>query len=318
MAGNGSEPRRSVTSKVVAIIRSFGSGRSLTITEVAQVADLPLSTTTAWSTSWRPGDLDRGDDARYEMCCRPSPSGCRDAPRPPHGRSAGDRGSQCGDEERRASRRLRRPPGAVRREGVRGPAAVRVLRRRHTSRARDGTRQGAARLLPPETVDNVVRHGLRGYTASTVATAARLRHALKVTRLRGMAVASGELLPGHCAVAVPVFGPAGEVAASLEVRLRDISVRPARHGSRAHGRSPRSLAGPGTDRHHVSSGRSRGPGRRVRRAGGVVGSGRSADAGEPVRRAAGPQLRVFSPHCGDRGGDSRPPRARSPRPSATV
>jgi hypothetical protein len=37
-----------------------------------------------------------------------------------------------------------------------------------------------------------------------------------------MAVASGELLPGHCAVAVPVFGPAGEVAASLEVRLRDI------------------------------------------------------------------------------------------------
>jgi hypothetical protein len=37
-----------------------------------------------------------------------------------------------------------------------------------------------------------------------------------------MAVASGELLPGHCAVAVPVFGPAGELAASLEVRLRDI------------------------------------------------------------------------------------------------
>ena len=76
---------------------------------------------------------------------------------------------------------------------------------------------------PPETVDNVVRHGLRAYTASTVATAARLRHALKVTRLRRMAVVSGELLPGHCAVAVPVFGPVGEVAASLEVRLHDIS-----------------------------------------------------------------------------------------------
>jgi hypothetical protein len=38
-----------------------------------------------------------------------------------------------------------------------------------------------------------------------------------------MAVVSGELLPGHCAVAVPVFGPVGEVAASLEVRLHDIS-----------------------------------------------------------------------------------------------
>ena len=45
MAGKGSEPRRSVTSKVVAIIRSFGYGRSLTITEVAHVANLPLSTT---------------------------------------------------------------------------------------------------------------------------------------------------------------------------------------------------------------------------------------------------------------------------------
>ena len=55
----------------------------------------------------------------------------------------------------------------------------------------------------PETVDHVIRHGLRSYTASTVATAARLRHALKVTRLRGMAVARGELRPGHCAVAVP-------------------------------------------------------------------------------------------------------------------
>ena len=75
---------------------------------------------------------------------------------------------------------------------------------------------------PPETVDHVVRHGLRSYTSSTVATAARFRHALKVTRLRGVAVSSGELVPGHCAVAVPIFGPSGEVTAALEVRLRDL------------------------------------------------------------------------------------------------
>ena len=128
---------------------------------------------------------------------------------------------------------------------------------------------------PTEIVDNVVRHGLRAYTGSTVATAARLRHALKVTRLRGMAVVSGELLPGHCAVAVPVFGPVGEVAASLEVRLHDIP-------SDLHGIVPAlTVAARGLSRDlgriviDVSSGRSRGPGRRVRRAGGVVGSGRS-------------------------------------------
>ena len=51
MAGNGLQPQRSVTSKVVAILRSFGSGGSLTVTEIAQVADLPLSTTHRSSTS---------------------------------------------------------------------------------------------------------------------------------------------------------------------------------------------------------------------------------------------------------------------------
>ena len=68
MAGNGSEPRRTVTSKVVAIIRSFDPDRSLTITEVAQIADLSLSTThrlvhelAAW------GILRRGSDSRYEI-----------------------------------------------------------------------------------------------------------------------------------------------------------------------------------------------------------------------------------------------------------
>jgi DNA-binding IclR family transcriptional regulator len=81
VAGKGSEPRRSVTSKVVAIIRSFGYGRSLTITEVAHVANLPLSTThrlvhelAAW------GILDRGDDARYEIVLPSVSCGCRDCP----------------------------------------------------------------------------------------------------------------------------------------------------------------------------------------------------------------------------------------------
>ena len=81
MAGRGSEPRRSVTSKVVAIIRSFSSGRSLTITEVAQITDLPLSTThrlvhelAAW------GILARGDDARYRIVLPSISCGCRDCP----------------------------------------------------------------------------------------------------------------------------------------------------------------------------------------------------------------------------------------------
>jgi DNA-binding IclR family transcriptional regulator len=222
VAGNGAEPRRSVISKVVAIIRSFGSGRSLTITEVAQVADLPISTThrlvhelAAW------GILDRGDDARYEIVLPPAPCGCRDCP--PGLRAVAAPTIEDLSAATRSDVRL----------GVFDGLRVMYVEKAYGSQPL--SEFCAAATLPahatalgkvllayssPDIVDSVVRHGLRGYTSSTVTTAARLRHALKVTRLRGMAVASGELLGGHAAVAVPVFGPAGEVAAALEVRLR--------------------------------------------------------------------------------------------------
>ena len=43
-----------------------------------------------------------------------------------------------------------------------------------------------------------------------------------------MAVARSELLLGHIAVAVPVFGSRREVVAALEVRLHDTHADPAR------------------------------------------------------------------------------------------
>ena len=224
MAGKGSEPRRTVTSKVVAIIRSFGSGRSLTITEVAHVAKLPLSTThrlvhelAAW------GILDRGDDARYEIVLPSVSCRCRD----------------CPPGLRAVAAPVIEDLSAATKSDVRLGVfdCLRVLYVEKAYGCHPLSEFSAAAALPAHAtalgkvllafsptaiVDNVVRHGLRGYTGSTVTTAAGLHHALKVTRLRGMAVASGELLPGHCAVAVPVFGPAGEIAASLEVRLHDI------------------------------------------------------------------------------------------------
>jgi DNA-binding IclR family transcriptional regulator len=225
VAGNGSEPRRTVTSKVVAIIRSFDPGRSLTITEVAQVADLSVSTThrlvhelAAW------GILHRGGDSRYEMVQPLGPSGRRDRPVDLRAVAA----STIEDLSAVTTKDVRL--------GVIDGHQVLYVEKAHGCRPLSdfsaaatlpahATALGKALLAfaPPETVDHVIRHGLRSYTASTVATAARLRHVLKVTRLRGIAVAKGELLPGHSAVAVPVSGPAGEVAAALEVRLCDVS-----------------------------------------------------------------------------------------------
>ncbi len=224
MAGNGSEPRRTVTSKVVAIIRSFDPGRRLTITEVAQVADLSLSTThrlvhelAAW------GILHRGDDARYEIVL--SPGSCSRSDRPPGLRTV----AAPTIEDLSAATTSDVRFGVI--DGHQVLYVEKAYRGRPLSEfsaaatlPAHATALGKALLAfsPPETVDHVVRHGLPSYTASTIATAVRLRHTLKVTRLRGMAVARGELRAGHCAVAAPVFGPAGEVAAALEVRLRDV------------------------------------------------------------------------------------------------
>ncbi len=222
MAGNGLEPRRSVVSKVVAIVRSFGSGGSLTVTEISQAANLPLSTThrlvhelAAW------GVLHRGAHARFEIVQRPLPD-CGD----------------CGPDLRALAAPTVEDLSAATRSDIRlgrlygfrvfyvektdGSHPLSVFSDAATLPAH-ATALGKALLAfsPAETVDHVVRHGLRSYTSSTVTTAAQLRRTLNVTRLRGMAVVNGELLPHHCAVAVPLFGPGGEAVAALEVRLRD-------------------------------------------------------------------------------------------------
>ena len=225
MAGNGSEPRRSVISKVVAIIRSFDSGGSLTVTEIAQVADLSLSTThrlvhelAAW------GILHRGDDARYEIVLRPGSRGRGD--RPPdsaRGRGADDRGSQRGDDERRAARRHRRPPRAVRGEDRREPAALRVLGRRDASGARDGARQGVAGLLTRG--DRRPRGPAR--TPQLHVLDRRHRRAAAPRAQRDEAAGDGgrerrAAAPATARSPFPSSDRRGEAVAALEVRLRDV------------------------------------------------------------------------------------------------
>lgn len=224
MAGNGSEPRRSVASKLVAILRTFASGGSLTITEIAQAANLPLSTThrlTRELAEW--GLLGRGDDGRYQL----SALGC-----PPD-----EQGS-------RPDLRVAAAPlvedlsvlthGDVR-LGVLDGTHVRYAEKIHGCRPlgmfsdaatlpAHATAIGRALLAfsAPETVDHVIGSGLRRYTAHTIATTTGLRKALKLVKLNGMAIVHDELLIGHTALAVPAFGVGGEVAAALEVRLRDV------------------------------------------------------------------------------------------------
>src|SRR5689334_12536943 len=68
MAGNSSESGRSVTSKITSILMTFTEGRVHSLTEIARLAGLPVSTAhrlTAELASWRL--LERTDDGNYRV-----------------------------------------------------------------------------------------------------------------------------------------------------------------------------------------------------------------------------------------------------------
>src|SRR6201992_3287516 len=66
MAGNSTEPGRSVTSKVVAILLTFNDGDEHSLTEIARLTGLPISTTHRLVTElagW--GLLERTDESQF-------------------------------------------------------------------------------------------------------------------------------------------------------------------------------------------------------------------------------------------------------------
>jgi DNA-binding IclR family transcriptional regulator len=72
-----------------------------------------------------------------------------------------------------------------------------------------------------QVVDEVIDEGLARYTPFTLISPDRLRRALATIRLTRVAVSRRELELGSSAVAVPVFGAGGAVAAALELGVRD-------------------------------------------------------------------------------------------------
>jgi DNA-binding IclR family transcriptional regulator len=73
----------------------------------------------------------------------------------------------------------------------------------------------------PALVDSYLGRGLTAFTPFTVTAPDRFRRALAMARLSRLAVARWELEPDRSALAVPVFGPGGRVAAAIEVRVDD-------------------------------------------------------------------------------------------------
>jgi DNA-binding IclR family transcriptional regulator len=225
MAGNSTEPGRSVTSKVVAILLTFHDGHEHSLTEIARLTCLPVSTAHRLVTElagW--GLLERTDESTFQIGMPIKAIGGRRSYTPAIVESA-----------RRVLEDLVTAARTGARLGVLADLGVAYIEKRcdhspvttfaQTPRLpAHATALGKALLAfsSADVVDRVTACGLTGYTPSTLTDPERLRHSLASIRLTRVAVSRWELEPGVSEVAVPVFGSGGLAVAALGLCVPDL------------------------------------------------------------------------------------------------
>jgi len=227
VAGNATDSRRSVISKLSVILRAFSQGGAFTLSELANHTGLPVSTTHRLATElaeWQM--LERCDDRRF----RPGLSLRTLRGDPTRTTSIRDRAAPVLED-------LSRATGANTRLGVLSePLSVSYI---HKSDCQPVSQFSPAATLPLHAtamgkvllafspvavVDAFFAQKLRAFTPHTVTDPDRLRWMLKSARARRMAFSLGELQLSHVAVAAPVFGVGGQIVASLEMMVNDSSI----------------------------------------------------------------------------------------------
>jgi DNA-binding IclR family transcriptional regulator len=225
VSGNCLEAGRTVTHKVSSILVAFTSGGELSMTEVAKLAGIPISTAHRLMTElaslrllerkpdgrWRPGLSLRNVGAVNTF----PPSLAERAP--------------CIVEDlveittRRARLGIWQDLDVAYIEKRPDATAVTSFNPRATLPAHP-TAVGRALLAfsPSWQVERTIARGLQSYTAQTITSAERLRHALAVTRLTRVAVTRREFEANVCGVAMPVFGPGGHVIAAIEIAATNL------------------------------------------------------------------------------------------------
>jgi DNA-binding IclR family transcriptional regulator len=235
VSGNSQYEGSTVVSKVSSILLTFSHGDSHSLTEVAQLSLLPLTTTWRLLTELaKIGILERSADGQYRAGWQL--------------RLVGGRASESADLDDRMPRVLEDLAAATQktvRLGILDGDEVLCLDKGDSppywSRASGlsevpahATAMGKVLLAfaPTDIVDHIIARGLQSYTPFTITTPGALRQSLAVTRLTGVAVSRREFRPDMHTVAVPAFGPGGTVIAALELevgkRIADIrSMQPA-------------------------------------------------------------------------------------------
>ncbi|TFV77651.1 IclR family transcriptional regulator [Blastococcus sp. CT_GayMR19] len=225
MAGNSTESGRSVTNKITSILMTFTEGSEHTLTEISRLAGLPISTAhrlTSELASWRL--LERTPDGRYRAGLALRMMGTGDSCQPALRERA-----PCVLEDLSRVTRCRARLGVLHElevayiEKQPGPRPVSGFMPAATLPVHP-TALGRALLAfaPPSVVEMTILRGLRAYTPHTVTAPDRFRRALAVVRLTRVAVTRFELEATSCGVAVPVFGPGGELVAAIELTVPDL------------------------------------------------------------------------------------------------
>lgn len=216
-------PPRSVVSRIAAILSTFLTGDTHSVTEMARLTGLPVSTTHRMAcdlASWQL--LVRNPDGRYRVGLTVQQIGNDGCSVP----LLQERAQHvvidlCEATGRRARLGVLRHGRVAYIEKQPGPGPVTSFTASATLPVH-ATALGKALLAfaPRATVASAAQH-LTAYTPNTVDTTDRLDQTLGLVRLTRTAIACEELAAGDSAVAVPVFG-GGEVVAALELEIRNL------------------------------------------------------------------------------------------------
>lgn len=224
MAGNAVESGRTVTSKVTAILMAFADGTDWSLSELARLTQIPLTTTHRLVTELAAAQLlERAPGGGYRV--GPAVGRLR---RDPEAAPTVDRLAPAVLDDLAAATGRAVRLGML--HGLRVAFVEKAGRAPATSFASGAALPAHASALgkillafaPPATARAVVAVGLPRYTAHTLTRSSDLMHALSVARLTRIATCDGELVAGECAVAAPVTGPGGQVVAALEMRVPDL------------------------------------------------------------------------------------------------
>jgi DNA-binding IclR family transcriptional regulator len=226
MAGNTTDPGRSVANKVAAILMAFADGSVRTLSEIASSAQLPSSTAHRLASElvvWRL--LERTEDGGYRV----------GLPLRIIGKDATESDilnrAVLVVRARPVLAELARTTGTDARLGVlqggdvvylneSGPNEVAVAPLSPTLPAH-ATAIGKALLAfsPTSVVDRVLAEGLG--TTKTLTAPDKFRQVLSVIRLTRVATAREQCRVGRSAIAMPVFSGGGHVAAAVELTLHE-------------------------------------------------------------------------------------------------